>query len=1103
MKGISAPFIARPVATTLLTAAVIMAGFVAFLLLPVASLPAVDIPTIAVSASLPGASPEIVAATVATPLERHLGQIADVSEMTSRSTVGQTNITLQFGIGRDLDGAARDVQAAIESARADLPTSLRNNPTYRKFNPAGFPIMSLTLVSETRTQGQLYDLASNILQPAMSQVKGVGNVTISGSSLPAIRVELNPRAMFKYGIGLADVRAALAAGNANTPKGAIEVGDRRFQIYANDVLSSDVDRGAALYGALIIASRNGGIVRLADVAEVTGSVEDVRNAAYVDGVPCVILQIFQQPGQNIIETVGRINKLMPTFMSALPPNVDLKVRSDQSAAIRASLRDTGRTLAISVVLVILIVYLFLRSWRATLIPCVAVPVSLIGTFAAMYIFGFTLDNISLMALTIATGFVVDDAIVVLENTTRHTEAGMSRIEAALLGAKEVSFTVLAMTGSLCAVFLPIPLIGGPVGLVLREFVITLSVSVLISLVVSLTTTPMLCSLLLRKSPEVETSRFKRWLDTAFQKTLAGYERTLEFALDNGPFVMIILLITIILNIHLFMIVPKGLFPSQDSGRVIGGVRGDQSASFELMKGKIEQFSRILHNDPAVESVQITTGGGGGGGYGGGGGGGSGSAQVQLKPKPERKLSTQEVMDRLRPQLSTVAGANIFLFSPGDIRIGGRQGDSDLQYTLLADDVDDLRTWTPRLEQALKEMPQLADVSTDQQERGLETNIQIDRVTAARLKLTTAQIDNALQDAFAQRQVSTIYNQFNQYHVIMEVAKEFWQSPETLMDLFVSTFGQISGTQQTAAIATTSSKTQTEGSEAVRNQQANALANTARGAASTGSAVSTRVETMVPLPSVAKYGTGSAPTAINHQGHFAAATVSFTAATGYSLSDATRAIESTAERIGMPSSIHGVFAGSAGAFRTSSGGAPLLILLGVLSVYVVLGILYESYSHPLTIVSTLPTAGIGAFVALLLFHNELGVIGYIGLILLVGIVMKNAIIMVDFALVAERTRGLSHREAIAEACSKRFRPITMTTVAAVLGAVPLAFGFGEGGELRKPLGLALVGGLIFSQILTVYSTPVIYVYNARFAEWVMEKRHVLGARLRRLVSRKPA
>ena len=1099
MNSISAPFIARPVATTLLTAAVILAGFVAFLLLPVASLPAVDIPTIAVSASLPGASPEIVAATVATPLERHLGQIADVSEMTSRSTVGQTNITLQFGIGRDLDGAARDVQAAIESARADLPSSLRNNPTYRKFNPAGFPIMSLTLVSETRTQGQLYDLASNILQPAMSQVKGVGNVTISGSSLPAIRVELNPRAMFKYGIGLADVRAALAAGNANTPKGAIEVGDRRFQIYANDVLSSDVDKGAALYGALIIASRNGGIVRLADVAEVTGSVEDVRNAAYVDGVPCVILQIFQQPGQNIIETVDRINKLMPTFMSALPPNVDLKVRSDQSTSIRASLRDTGRTLAISVVLVILIVYLFLRSWRATLIPCVAVPVSLVGTFGAMYLCGFTLDNISLMSLTIATGFVVDDAIVVLENTTRHTEAGMSRIEAALLGAKEVGFTVLAMTVSLCAVFLPIPLIGGPVGLVLREFVVTLAVAVLISLVVSLTTTPMLCSLLLRKSPEVETSRFKRWLDNAFQKTLAGYERTLTFALDNGPFVMIILLITIILNIHLFTVVPKGLFPSQDTGRVIGGVRGDQSASFELMKGKIEQFSRILHADPAVESVQITTGGGGGGF--GGGGGGSGQAQVQLKPKSERKLSTQEVMDRLRPKLGTVAGANIFLFSPGDIRIGGRQGDSDLQYTLLADDVDDLRTWTPRLEQALKEMPQLADVSTDQQERGLETNIQIDRGTAARLNLTTAQIDNALQDAFAQRQVSTIYNQFNQYHVIMEVAKEFWQSPETLMDLFVSTFGQISGTQQTAAIATTSSKTQTEGAEAVRNLQANALANTARGAASTGSAVSTRVETMVPLPSVAKYGTGSAPTAINHQGHFAAATVSFTAATGYSLSDATRAIESTAERIGMPASIHGVFAGSAGAFRTSSGGAPLLILLGVLAVYIVLGILYESYSHPLTIVSTLPTAGIGAFIALLMFKGELGVIGYIGLILLVGIVMKNAIIMVDFALVAERTRGLSHREAIAEACSKRFRPITMTTVAAVLGALPLAFGFGEGGELRKPLGLALVGGLIFSQILTVYTTPVIYVYNARFGEWVIAKRHVIGQRLRRLVTRK--
>jgi len=1098
VKSFSAPFIARPVATTLLTAAVILAGTIAFLLIPVASLPAVDIPTISVSASLPGASPEIVASSVATPLERHLGQIADVTEMTSRSTVGSTNIVLQFGMGRDLDGAARDVQAAIEAARADLPTSLRSNPTYRKFNPAGFPIMSLTLVSPTRTQGQLYDLASNILQPAMSQVHGVGNVTISGSSLPAIRVELNPRAMFKYGIGLASVRAALAAGNANTPKGAIEVGDRRFQIYANDVLSSDVERGAEIYGSLIIASRNNAVVRLSDIAEVVGSVEDIRNAAFADGQPCVVLQIFQQPGENIIETVDRIHKLMPTFISALPPNVELKVTSDQSTAIRASLRDTGRTLMISVVLVIFIVYLFLRSWRATLIPCVAVPVSLIGTFAAMYLLGFTLDNISLMALTIATGFVVDDAIIVLENTARHTEAGMSRIEAALLGAKEVGFTVLAMTVSLCAVFLPIPMIGGPIGLVLREFVVTLSVAVLISLVVSLTTTPMLCSLLLRKSPEVETSRFKRWLDENFKKLLRAYERSLAFALDNGPFVMIVMLIVIILNFHLYTVVPKGMFPAQDTGRIIGGVRGDQSASFELMKTKIEQFSKILRSDPAVESVQITTGGGGFGG-----GGGSGQAQVQLKPKSERKLSTNEVMDRLRPQLATVAGANVFLFSPGDIRIGGRQGDSDLQYTLLADDVEDLRTWTPRLEEALKQMPQLADVSTDQRERGLETNLEIDRATASRLNLTTAQLANALQDAFAQRQVSTIYNQYNQYHVIMEVAKEFWQSPETLMELYISTFGQISGTQQTAANNTSSNQAETEASEAVRNLRANTLANSARGAASSGSPVSTRVETMVPLSSVAKYSTGSAPTAINHQGHFAAATVSFTAATGYSLSDATRAIEATAQSIGMPPSIHGVFAGSAGAFRSSVGSAPLLILVGIFAVYIVLGMLYESFAHPLTIVSTLPTAGIGAFIVLLIFRGELGIIGYLGLILLVGIVMKNAIIMVDFALAAERERGLSHREAIAEACSKRFRPITMTTAAAILGALPLAFGLGEGGELRKPLGLTLVGGLIFSQVITIYTTPVIYVYIARFGEWLTEKRHQLGARLKRMFSRRTA
>ncbi len=1079
--SISAPFISRPVGTTLLTLAVVLAGTVAFFLLPVSSLPQVDIPTIAVSASLPGASPEVVAATVATPLERHLGEIADVSEMTSRSTVGQTQIVLQFGLTRDIDGAARDVQAAIEAARADLPSSLRANPTYRKFNPANAPIMVLTLVSKTRTQGQLYDVASNVLQPALSQVTGVGNVGISGSSLPAIRVELNPRAMFKYGIGLEDVRAALAAGNANTPKGSIEVGDRRFQIYANDVLSSDVERGATLYGGLIVAQRNGGIVRLADIAEVEGSVEDVRNAAYCDGDPCVVIQVSQQPGANIIETVHHITEQMPRLAATLPTDVDLRVRNDQTLSIRSSLRDTGWTLLISIVLVITVVYLFLRDWRATIIPSVAVPVSLVGTFGIMYLAGFTLDNLSLMALTVATGFVVDDAIVVLENTMRHVEAGMPRMEAAFLGAQEVGFTVLSMTASLCAVFLPILFMGGPVGRFFSEFALTLAVALGLSLVISLTTTPMLCGLLLRPHEPARESRFKRRLDEGFEKILRGYTRTLEWALENRAMVMIVLVICIVLNFHFFSVIPKGFFPQQDTGRMIGGVRGDQSASFELMKGKIAEFDKILRSDPAIASVQITTGGGG---FGGGGG----QANVELKPLSERKISTDDVIARLRTKMSAVPGANMFLFSPQDIRVGGRQSNSPYQYTLLGDDVEDLRIWAPRLEEALKNVAQLADVNTDQQERGLETDIQIDRATAARLKLTTAQIDNALQDAFAQRQVSTIYNQFNQYHVIMEVAKKFWQSPENLQDLFISTFGQISGAQATAPVGGTvgaSSAGASESEEASRNLAANALANTGRGGASTGSAVSTRVETMVPFSALAKYGSGSTPTAINHQGHFAATTVSFSLAPGYSLSDATRAIENVAGSIGMPPTIHGVFAGTAGAFQSTSGSALLMVLAAILTVYVVLGILYESYIHPITILSTLPTAGLGAFMALLALKTELGIIGYIGLILLIGIAKKNAIIMVDFALTAQR-QGATPHDAIAEACRLRFRPIMMTTMAALLGALPLAVGLGEGAELRRPLGITIFGGLLVSQFLTLYTTPVVYLYLARASE----KAHAL-------------
>ncbi|MHB1207847.1 MAG: efflux RND transporter permease subunit, partial [Rhodospirillaceae bacterium] len=734
---------------------------------------------------------------------------------------------------------------------------------------------------------------------------------------------------------------------------------------------------------------------------------------------------------------------------------------------------------------------FLCSWRATIIPCVAVPVSLVGTFGIMYLFGFTLDNISLMALTVATGFVVDDAIVVLENITRHIEAGMPRMEATLLGAKEVAFTVLSMTISLCAVFLPIPLIGGPVGQLFKEFSITLSAAIGISLLVSLTTTPMLCALLLRPHvPATEKSRIKRWLDAKFDRLLAGYSRTLKWSLENGSFIMILLGIVIVLNVHLYGLLPKGFFPWMDQGRIQGGVRGDQSASFELTRTKIEAFEKILRADPAVESVQLTTGGNGGGG-------GGGFVSVTLKPKSVRKLNTEEVINRMRPMLAEVPGANIFLFTPQDIRVGGRQGNSPFQYTLLSDDVEALREWGPKLEAALKEVPQLLDVSTDQQERGLETEIQIDRATASRFNLTTAQVANALQDAFAQRSVSTIYNQFNQYHVIMEVAKEFWQSPETLQDLFVSTFGQISGSQATAAVAgTTSAKgNDSDAAEAVRNQATNRIANTGRGAASTGAAVSTRVETMVPFASLSKYGSGSTPTSISHQGHFAAVTVSFSVAPGYALGDVTRVIPAVVNEIGMPPSIHGVFAGTAGAFQSSLSSGPYLILATIITIYIVLGILYESYVHPLTIISTLPTAGIGAFILLRSMDMELGLIAFIGLILLIGIVKKNAIIMVDFAIAARRDRGLSHHDAIYEACVLRFRPIMMTSAAAILGALPLAIGFGEGTELRRPLGVTIVGGLLVSQVLTIYTTPVIYLYLAQFGNWLSTSRSSFGATLR--------
>ncbi len=1082
----SETFIRRPVATTLLTLGVAMAGGLAFFLLPVSPLPQVDFPTISVRATLPGASPEVMATSVATPLERHLGQIADVTEMTSSSSVGSTRITLQFGLDRDIDGAARDVQAAINAARIDLPSSLRQNPTYRKVNPADAPILILALTSDTLTRGQMYDAATTIISQKLSQVDGVGEVDVGGSALPAVRAEINPNALSKYGIGLEDVRAALASANAHSPKGAIEQAGKHYQIYANDNAST-----AAQFANLIIAYRSGAAVRLSDVAQVTDSVENIRNAGLANGKPAVLVIVYRQPGANIINTVDRVRAQIPFLEAEIPAGIDITQAMDQSVTIRASLKDVEISLMISVMLVIMVVFLFLRSPRATLIPAVAVPVSLIGTFGVMYLLGYSLDNLSLMALTVATGFVVDDAIVVLENTTRHLEGGMPRFQAALQGAREVSFTVLSMSLSLVAVFTPILLMGGIIGRLFREFAMTLSIAILVSLLVSLSTTPMMCAYFLRReragngtARRGALARISGVSERVFERARDFYAKSLAWSLRRAPLVLVILAATLCLNVFLFYIVPKGFFPQQDTGRLIGSIQADQSISFQLMSQKLTRYINIIHNDKAVASVVGFTGGGQTNG---------GFVFASLKPISERSSIT-EVIARLRREMAAVPGATLFFQASQDIRVGGRQSNAQYQYTLQGDDLDELNQWSPKITAALQQLPSLTDVNSDQQNKGLETDLQIDRAAAARLGLSVSAIDNTLYDAFGQRQVSTIYNPLNQYHVIMEVAPEFWQNPDSLKQLYISTSGgAVGGTQSTNAVAGTvvlrgqSSSAASVAADVARNLATNSIANSTHGSTSTGSAVATSAETMVPLAAFSSYGPGTTPLAVNHQGLSVATTISFNLAPGISLSAASSAIAEVMRNLGVPADIRGSFQGTAGAYQASLANEPILILAALAAVYIVLGVLYESYVHPVTILSTLPSAGVGAVLALLLFQTEFSIIALIGVILLIGIVKKNAIMMIDFALDAERTQNLSSYDAIYQACLMRFRPIMMTTMAAMLGAVPLAIGFGEGAELRRPLGIAIVGGLLVSQVLTLYTTPVIYLYLDRFRLWAQARK----------------
>lgn len=1028
MGGLSRLFILRPVATCLLTLALMLAGALSFSLLPVAPLPNVDFPTILVQAALPGASPETMASTVATPLERSLGRIAGVTDMTSSSSLGNTTIIVQFDLSKDIDGAAREVQSAINAAMSLLPSGMPNNPTYRKANPSDMPIMILTLTSDTYTRGEMYDLASTIVSPKLAQVKGVGQVSIGGSSLPAVRVDVNPDQLSHYGISLDTVRTAINNTNADGPKGSLEFGERHWQVDANDQL-----RKASEYAPLIVHynAETGAAVRLKDVATVTDSVEDVRNAGFSDDLPAVLLIITRQPGANIIEATDAIHEQLPVIQDVLGPQVKLSVMDDRSPSIRSSLEEAELTLIISVVLVILVVYLFLRNGRATLIPSLAVPVSLVGTFAVMYLCGFSLNNLSLMALIIATGFVVDDAIVVVENIARRIEEGDPPIQAAIRGAREVSFTVLSMTLSLVAVFIPLLLMGGITGRLFREFSVTLAAAILVSLVVSLTLTPMLCARLLKpveRGPK--KASVERQSNRYFVAFMQRYRASLSWALEHSRLMVMIMLGCIALNLYLFVVVPKGFLPQQDSGRLRGFAVADQSISFQALDKKMAQFRRILSEDPGVENVV---------GFVGGGkwqSSNTGSFFVTLKDITERD-SAEAIVNRLRKKLAEVPGANLFLVAGQDVRIGGRQGNAQYDFTLRSDDLNLLREWAPKVEAAMNKVPQIVDVNSDAQDKGVQSRLVIDRDRAASLGVNVAEVDAVLNNSYGQRQVSTIFNPLNQYHVVMEVAQPYQETPEELRQVYVIN------------------------SEGQR----------------------------IPLSAFTHIEPSRAPLEVNHQGQFAATTFSFNLAQGAQIGPARDAILAAVEPIHLPMEIQATFEGNAGAVQDTQNDMPWLILLALISVYIVLGILYESYVHPLTILSTLPSAGVGALLTLMLFRTELSLIALIGVILLIGIVKKNAIMMIDFALDAERTLGLSPRDAILEAAMKRFRPIMMTTLAAILGALPLIFGIGGDAALRRPLGMTIVGGLIGSQLLTLYTTPVVYLYLDRLRHWVNKKRGV--------------